>query len=150
MNHDVLPVTAHFEQAALEATHAEDAYRKKAAAEISHLEALRLRAYRRVRLIKLLETATAATASGNDPLRLQRSLLCREFGWSEENAAQKEVLDQMKDVCLAVQNGAKASHGNSLIQSQLEAFERWFIEHRKTSFYTLFDQYVQETPVVDF
>ena len=139
-----------FEQAALLATDAEDAYRKQSAAEIGRLAALRLRAYRRVRLIKLLEAAAVTAVADADVLHVQRGRLCQELGWSGESAAQIEVLDQLKDVCLAVQKRTTPAIASETIQVRLEAFENWFLAHRKASFYTLFDQYVQEASVVDF
>jgi hypothetical protein len=161
VNHAHTTVTHQFERAALDANRSEDAFRKEAASEIARLTAERLRAYRRVRLIGLLENAAHATPPDQDKVQAQRRRLCQEFGWSGDDAAHIEVLDQLEPVCRAIHgSGPDSGHGSGQgsgpapephpVHAHLHAFEGWFLAARKTSFYALFDQYVQETPVVDF
>ena len=76
--------------------------------------------------------------------------LCQELGWTGESVPQIEVLDRLQDVCRAVQGLDTPAISAATVQSRLETFEQWFLAHRKASFYTLFDQYVQEASVVDF
>ncbi len=150
VNHAPETITTAFERAAVQAKHAEDIYRKQAATEIARLEAERLRAFRRVRLISILESAARATATGEDIYATQHRRLCHDLGWSGQSEAQVEVLDRLYDVCRAVQPQAAPATATDTVQARLEVFEQWFLAHRKASFYALFDIYVQETPVVDF
>lgn len=150
MSHAPETIAEAFEHAALQAKHAEDAFRKQAAVEIGRLEAHRLRAFRRVRLISILESAARGIAPDQDVLPAQRQRLCQELGWTGESVPQIEVLDRLQDVCRAVQGLDTPAISAATVQSRLETFEQWFLAHRKASFYTLFDQYVQEASVVDF
>lgn len=135
-----------FEQAADAAKAAETAYRKAAAAEVARLERERVTAFRRVRLVRLLEEAAAGCPSSKDALEMQRSRLCREFGWSGEAPGERAVLERIGPMCaaLALREGAPD------IAPLLAAFEAWFEADRGVPFYSLFESYVQETPVVDF
>lgn len=141
--------TRAFEIAADAAKSAEDEFRRRAAAEIARLTADRTIAFRRVRLINLLEQSAYQAAGENPatPVERQRQRLCQEFGWSEAVATHKEVLDRVMPVCrlLAEPGGSPED-----VRAALHVFETWFEDSRGVSVYTLFDEYVQERPVVDF
>lgn len=135
-----------FDRAADAAKAAEAAYRKTAAAEIARLEAERVTAFRRARLVRMLEDSAAGAGTRDDAMQRQRARLCREFGWSGEASGERAVLDRIAPLCAALSGGeVKRDVAGSLLD-----FEAWFEADRGVSFYTLFDQYVQETPVVDF
>ncbi len=138
-----------YAHAAATARTAEEAYRKTAAAEIARLASHRVTAFRRVRLVEILEKAAAATPAGEDALAAQQRRLCHEIGWTGEPEAQRAVLNRLEPVCLALQP-PEGRPALPTVQVSLEAFERWFEADRKVSFYALFDIHVQETPVVDF
>jgi hypothetical protein len=141
--------TRAFEIAADAARSAEDEYRRRAAAEIARLAADRTIAFRRVRLIDLLEHAAhgAEGESPATPVDRQRQRLCQEFGWSDAVPVHKEVLDRVTPVCRLLAEPAASPQD---VQAALHAFEAWFQDSRGVSVYTLFDEYVQERPVVDF
>lgn len=135
-----------FERAAETAKDAEMAYRKAAAAETARLERERVTAFRRVRLVKLLEDAARGSETADDATKRQGARVCQEFGWSGDAPGEKAVLERLRPVCetLAGERDGKD------IAAALTAFEAWFEAERGVSFYSLFDTYVQETPVVDF
>jgi hypothetical protein len=142
-----------FQQAATAAKSGEDAYRKTAAAEIARLVAERVTAFRRVRLIEILETAAVTVPDAAEASGAQRRRLCEELGWDGDSAAQAEVLDRLAPLCRAIADRvhqAHRGHADQPLMQELNDFERWFEASRKASFYALFDIYVQETPVVDF
>ena len=128
---------------------AESAYRKSAAAEIARHEAARVTAFRRVRLLRLLEQAAATSDDPAEAIAAQKRRLCQELGWSGDLPAETAVLDRLQPVCHAVSD-YRASDGDQRLKQSLTDFETWFETERRAPFYALFDQYVQETPVVDF
>ena len=140
------PVASLFDRAADAAKAAETAYRKSAAAEIARLERERVTAFRRARLVRMLEEGASGAETREDAVQRQRSRLCQEFGWSGTAAGELAVLDRIAPVCVALPSGDGAAD----IASALREFEAWFEADRGVSFYSLFDVYVQETPVVDF
>lgn len=135
-----------FERAAEAAKDAEMAYRKAAAAETARLERERVTAFRRVRLVTLLEDAAREAGTADEAARRQSARVCQEFGWSGEAAGEKAVLEQLRPVCGTLSGSADGKD----IVAALKDFEAWFEAERGVSFYSLFDSYVQETPVVDF
>lgn len=141
--------TRAFEMAAEAAKSAEEEFRRQAAAQIARLSAERTTAFRRVRLITLLEQAAhrSADADPASPVDRQRQRLCQEFGWSEAVAAHAEVLDRIAPVCRLL---AEPASSPDEVRTALHAFETWFQASRGVPVYTLFDEYVQEQPVVDF
>lgn len=135
-----------FDRAADTAKVAEMAYRKTAAAEIARLERDRVTAFRRVRLVRLLEDAARGAETADDAAKRQSARLCREFGWSGEAPGEAAVIERLQPVCRAVSGDGEGKD----IAAALAAFEAWFEADRGVSFYSLFDTYIQETPVVDF
>lgn len=146
-SHDSL--AAAFERAADAAKVAETGYRRAAMTEIARLETERVTAFRRVRLVRMLEDAARGASNPDDATAHQRARLCKEFGWSGEAAGERVVLEQLKPVCAALY-AMPVDEASSVILPRLRDFEAWFQSDRGVSFYALFDQYVQETPVVDF
>ena len=135
-----------FDRAAEAARVAEAAYRKTAAAETARLERERVTAFRRARLVRMLEESASGAETSEEAVKRQRARLCREFGWSGEAAGEQAALDRIAPVCAAL----VAKDGATDLASLLKDFETWFEADRGVSFYALFDVYVQETPVVDF
>jgi hypothetical protein len=147
--HQEETATRLLEQAAEAAKAAEDAFRKSAAAETARLQGIRVIAFRRVRLVDLLERSMPPGDDVEARVEYQADRLCREFGWSRESAAHAEVIARLQPVFRALATGATSTQGGEVVKS-LEAFENWFSSARGISFYALFDTHVQETPVVDF
>jgi hypothetical protein len=143
-------VLGHFTLAAERCKSAETAYRKAAAAEIARLEQARVTAFRRARLIGLLEAASDGRSSAEVAAAEQRRRLCQELGWSGESPAKTAVLERLGPVLAALCTGASEPEAASRVEAELGRFEAWFLADRGVPFYSLFDTYVQETPVVDF
>ncbi len=175
-----LALVAEFEAAAKNAQTAEAQLRKTMAEQIGRLERQRHFAFRRTRLIRTLaavadqpapeaepeaepETESESEAPSkspaeprSDPAAIwaeQRRAVRDELGWTGQSKAHDAILAQLEPVGLAVWQCASATEtaAASGVQAELEKFETWFEEaHGGASFYALFDQYVQEVPVVDF
>ncbi|MDX8529183.1 hypothetical protein RFM68_32570 [Mesorhizobium sp. MSK_1335] len=71
------------------------------------------------------------------------------LGWNADSEARSEVISHFAPVALAM---FRVSNGNrsASIHAALANFERWFFECRNSVFWTLFEQQMPDTPVVDF
>ena len=143
------PLRRHFASIAEASKASEEGYRRQVMTELARMEAARVEAFRRVRLVSLLEDA-ARESTSDDAVHRQQTRLCEEFGWNAARPAEKTVLERIVPVCRAIAAAVSGEQKNNAVESELKAFEAWFREDRGVSVYTLFDRYVQETPVVDF
>jgi hypothetical protein len=147
---------ATYEAAAKSAQAAEEELRERMAAEVARLERQRAFAFRRARLIRALaQHAGTADAEPEEAWRAQRQAVRHELGWIEPSDAHDKILTLLEPVARAVRacvNGGEGRDGATAaaVQKELAAFEAWFEDAHGTPFYTLFDQYFPEVPVVDF
>jgi len=143
---------AQFESAAKTAQEAEAALGKTVAAQIARLEREREIAFRRTRLIRLLATAADSFEKENEAVAAQCAAMRNEFGWHGESEAHKSILEEMKPLAAAVwQCVCETETGTAeAVGVELANFEAWFQATRGSPFYALFEQYVPESPLVDF
>lgn len=148
-----LKLVADFEAAAQAARETEARLRKTMAEEIARAERERAFAFRRTRLVRVLASGAAEAESEQAALDAQASAVCEELGLSPANPAHKEILERLAPVGKAVWQCAcsvEEQAETAATSDALRDFEQWFEEARGQSFYTLFERYVPETPVVDF
>ncbi len=152
MNAAVSTLVTQFEAAARVAQQAEDALRKKMAEEVACMERRRAFAFRRTRLVRVLATAAVSSEREEGALAAQRLAVRTELGWEGENEIRTAVLDRLQPLGRTVWQCAcgKEEPAPDAVNTELEVFETWFESSYNKSFYTLFDQYVPEVPVVDF
>jgi hypothetical protein len=158
MNEVVAALVAEFEAAARTVQQAEDALRRKMADEVAQLERRRAFAFRRINVVRALVTAAISAETEEAALAAQRAALREELDWRLESAAQREILDRLRPLGKIVwqcahedEEGAPAGErASAAIHAEIEAFENRFEATHGKSFYTLFDQYVPELPVVEF
>jgi hypothetical protein len=152
MTPGAIALVADFEAAAKTAQAAEAAARKKAAEEIARVERARVFAFRRIRLVRLLAGVAAGAATAEAAIAAQRQVLCAEFGWTSESAAHREILAELDPVAETIWHCAcgEGAQDSRTVTERLARFEQWFEGARGKPFYSLFDQYVPEVPVVDF
>jgi hypothetical protein len=152
MNEATAALMSQFEGAARTAQEAEAALRKTMAVEIGRLEREREFAFRRTRLIRLLASSAADLPTGDEAVSAQCLAVREEFGWHGESEAYKSILEEMtplaRSVWLCVCESADGS--GEAVSAELAKFEAWFQAEHGTPFYSLFDQYVPEAPLVDF
>jgi hypothetical protein len=132
---------------------AENAFRRDAAERIKTLERERVFAFRRLNLmcsiaerVRVAEDSELAVASSVAMLRAR-------LGWAGDSEAHSAVLSRFAPVAEAVfarLASPDEEAPNADVIKSLAEFERWYAESHATSFWVLFDQYVTETPVVDF
>lgn len=152
MNATVATLVTEFEAAARAAQQAEEALRKKMAEEVARMERRRAFAFRRTRLVRVLATAAVSAEQEEFALSAQRLGVRNELGWEGENEIRAAILDRLQQVGRVVWQCACGEDGRTTaaLNTELEAFEAWYEETYGKSFYTLFDHYVPELPVVDF
>jgi hypothetical protein len=138
MNPEAAALLAEFEAAAQSAQKAEEALRRKMAAEIAAVEKRRVVAFRRTRLIRALASAAAETEES--AVAAQRGAVREELNWQGANAAHEEVLDRLQPVGRAVWRCVRDAPEGTAVNAELAAFETWFEAERGNSFYRLFDQ----------
>jgi hypothetical protein len=138
---------------------AEQECRRAFAERISALERERAFAFRRVNLMRAIDAAVAEVPAHEDAQQRQATAIAAalaamraKLGWSGDSEAREEVLLAFTPVARAM----FLAHATDEIEAPpdvpgaLAAFERWYAESRGSPFWALFDQYVPETPVVDF
>jgi len=141
--------------AADEAKAAETRVRQEAAQRIAASERARTVAYRRLNLMRAIADVVAEME--NEEVAGARACLelRNKLGWSTDSEARDEVLVRFAPVGRAVfcsfapGEEAPAAPAAS-VEDALAAFETWYAGARGTPFWLLFDQYVVETPLVDF
>ncbi len=141
------------EAAAKAAQAAETKFRAEMAREIARVERERVFAFRRVRFAKLLADAIASAEQPEAVTAAQRRAVANEFGWDSSGDRHRAVLDRVEVLGAAFKpETERASDERSTpdFASALKEFEAWYQGHAGEPFYSLFDQYVPEAPLVDF
>ena len=132
---------------------AETEFRRQAADRTKTLERERAFAFRRLNLMRAVAEAVAAAESEEIAVAGSLALLRSRLGWSSDSDARSEVLSRFSPVagavfaCLAPPDEETPAPD---VTGVLGEFEAWYAATRATPFWALFEQYVSETPVVDF
>jgi hypothetical protein len=133
---------------------AEAEYRAQAAQRTTALARDRSFAFRRLNLLRAVAAAVAGVKDETAAAAQAAEAVREALGWSVDGDARREVLDRFAPVAHAV---LAESGGDELLSAampavatELAAFERWYAATHESPFWALFDQYVTETPVVDF
>jgi hypothetical protein len=135
------------------ASAAEAAFRQQAAQRIAALDRERAFAFRRLNLMRAIVEATVEAET--EELAVGRGLatLRTRLDWSSDSKARALVLARFSPVVQAVFANLTAAESRAPVPDVTQAlaeFETWYAETRDTPFWSLFDHYRPETPVVDF
>jgi hypothetical protein len=152
MTETVGRIVAQFESAAKEAHRAEMALRKQLAEQLSRLERERAFAFRRSAFVRLLAESAISQQNEDEATDAQGLAVAEELGWDGKSEAHEAILGEMKPLGGVIWRllQDKGEDSGSEVAVKLARFEVWFQEKHGTPFYTLFDQYVPEAPLVDF
>lgn len=139
-------------------TEAETALRRESARRIAALEQERAFAFRRFNLMRAIVAAvgTATEAKDAEAAAVANAIgvLRGQLEWTGTNAAHDAVLAHFAPVAQAAYAGVAASKRTSAngvdVRKELVKFETWYAKTHAKSFWTLFEHYLRETPVVDF
>jgi hypothetical protein len=159
MNSPAQALLAEFEAAAKKAQAAETELRKSLSEQIARIERQRAFAFRRTRLVRTLAEAAINANPETEPeaeaeaaiWAAQRRAVRDELGWAGESKVHEAILAQLQPVGLTVWRHIRSDDpAPASVHADLATFEAWFEAEQGKSFYSLFDQYFPESPVVDF
>jgi hypothetical protein len=141
-------------RAADRAAAAENAFRREIAERIKALENERAVAFRRLNLMGAIAERIAEAESEEIAVAIAAAVLRAKLGWSSDSAARDAVLSRFAGVTQAMfASLASANDRNAPpvdVLGALTEFERWYAEAHPGPFWVLFENYMPETPVVDF
>ena len=133
---------------------AEAAFRREAAERIKTLERERSHAFRRLNLLRPIVEAVARAESEEMAVAGGQAILRAKLGWSNDSEARSAILTRfaavVKGMFATLHPPSERQAVPADILALLGAFEAWYEVVHRASFWDLFDQPMQETPVVDF
>jgi hypothetical protein len=130
---------------------AESAFRREAAARIAALEGERASTYRRLNWMRTVAETVTGAEDAEKAVAHVRAALRTRLGWHDDDAAHDAVLEHFSAVAVAA--FACLTPGESEdadVAIELAGFETWYLETHGRSFWSLFEHYIPETPLVDF
>jgi hypothetical protein len=141
--------------AADRSSESEAALRRDVAQRIAVLERERAFAFRKLNLMRAVTAAVTSAEKEDDALTRAASAVRDGLGWDTTSEARTEVIDRFAPVALALfqaraSEAAESSDDCARVLAALSAFETWYANSHTGPFWALFDQYVPQTPVVDF
>lgn len=142
----------HLKAAATSAHEAENALRKRMAEEIARLERQRAFAYRRLNLMNEIAKAVASAEDEDAAVARGLAVLRTELGWTSESETRKATLERFERVVRAAIAGLSSTETAESapdIADELSGFETWYESTYGKPFWVLFDQEIQEIPLVE-
>lgn len=140
--------------AAERATAAESDFRREIAERAKALENERAFAFRRLNLIRAIAEVVAGAESEEIAVAGATAVLRVKVGWTNDSEARDAVVSRFAPVAqsmfasLAPANDEDAPEPDVI--GALAEFEHWYAETHPNPFWILFENYMPETPVVDF
>ena len=130
---------------------AEGQYRQEAARRIAALERERAYAFRRLNLMRATADAVAECESEEIAVAAALAVVRSRLGWASDSEARVQVLAHFQPVAQAMfRSFTPSQEAPADVQGALAQFETWYGDTHETAFWTLFEHYVAETPLVDF
>jgi hypothetical protein len=138
---------------------AEEEIRREAAQRIKALEVERAYAFRRLNLMRSI-AEVVATAEGEEiGVAAATAVLRAKLGWSDDSEARDAVVTRFAPVAVAMYASlspeietpaGKEPAPQPDVLAALTEFERWYAATHPVAFWVLFENYMPETPRVDF
>ncbi len=154
MKAEVRSFIADLEHAATSAQREEIAFRENIAAEITRRERARQFAFRRLDLARTMSSAAAGADGEEDAVARQLAAFKRELDWHSESEARKRTLDAWRPVAAAVWSHTRPDVSEvaptASVPAAMLAFEDWYRSENGNDFLAIFDQEIEEMPVVEF
>jgi hypothetical protein len=135
------------------ASAAEATFRQQAAQRIAALDRERAFAFRRLNLMRAIADAIVEAETEEQAVANALATLRAKLDWSNDSEARTLVLSRFLPVAQAVFANLMTSENDAAVPDVAQAlveFENWYAQTRGTPFWSLFDHYRSETPVVDF
>jgi hypothetical protein len=149
------------DQAARQASTAEDAYRRDVLQRVKQMEQERAFAFRRLNLVRTIASSLAGAKDEVEAVGRGSAAFLREVNWSGATDSQREVVAKFTPVITALwplipreeEEGAPPAAPAVLDiaapERELAAFETWFSENRTAPFLSLMEGEVLELPLVE-
>jgi hypothetical protein len=133
---------------------AENEFRSQIAARIKELEKQRAFAFRRLNLMKEVSGVIASAESEEIAVAVATAVLRAKLGWTSDSEARMAVVSGFAPVAQAMFASlapveSEDEEKPDVIRTLAE-FEAWYAETHPNPFWILFENYMPETPVVDF
>ena len=135
------------------ANKAEDEFRRSIVARTKALETERAFAFRRLNLMRAVAEPIATSESEEIAVAGAVAVLRDRLGWSSDSEARSEVLSRFALVAKAMfaQLAPEEAEQEPVdCGKALGEFEAWYAATHPMPFWVLFENVMQETPVVDF
>ncbi len=133
---------------------AENDFRREIAQRIKALESERAFAFRRFNLMRAIADVVASAESEEIAVAGATALLRAKLGWGSDSEARAAVVTRFAPVAQAMFASLAPSDDEAApaldVIGALAEFERWYGETHPNPFWILFENYMPETPVVDF
>jgi hypothetical protein len=146
------PFLETLEAAASAAAAAETAFRREATERIKSLEHERSFAFRRLNLMRPMVDAVARAESEELAVAGSLAILRARLAWSSDSEARSAVLTRFAPVAQGMFAALRPQPDSPAIDvlALLTEFEAWYEAAHRTPFWSLFEQPMPETPLVDF
>jgi len=138
---------------------AEDDIRREVAQRLKALETDRAFAFRRLNLMRAIAEVVASAEGEEIAVAAATAVLRNKLGWSSDSDTRDEVVSRFTPVAQAMfaslspeiesSPNAKPTPEPDVIKTLTE-FETWYAKSHPNAFWVLFENYMPETPVVDF
>jgi hypothetical protein len=141
-----------FETAASTAGETEAALRKQMESEILRLERQRAFAFRRLNFMRLLSDGIEAAENEEAAVAMGCATVRTQLGWHSESETRTETLSRLTPVIqttFACLNPAEAEPPTAKAVEALADFEAWYEARFGQAFWSLFEQQVEELPLVE-
>jgi hypothetical protein len=143
--------------AADRASAAEDQFRSEFAKRTKALESDRAFAFRRLNLMRAVADVVADAEGEEIAVAAATAVLRTKLGWSEDSEPRDLVVSRFAPVAVAMYaslspdiEGQESQAPAPDVMATFAEFERWYAETHPHPFWVLFDNYMPETPRVDF
>jgi hypothetical protein len=121
---------------------------------MKELEKQRSFAFRRLNLMKELSGVIAQAESEEIGVAVATAVLRAKLGWVTDSEARSEVLSRFAPVAqvmfASLVPSADDNEEKPDVIEALGEFETWYAATHPNPFWVLFENYMPETPVVDF
>src|SRR5882762_7052541 len=139
------------------ATAAEEEFRREFAKRTKALETERAFAFRRLNLMRAIAEVVAGAEGEEIAVAGATAVLRTKLGWVEDSEVRDLVVSQFAPVAQAmyaslspeIEGQDKEAPAPDVVGA-LADFERWYAETHPGPFWVLFENYLPETPRVDF
>jgi hypothetical protein len=133
---------------------AENEFRSQLATRIKELERQRSFAFRRLNLMKEVSGVVAGAESEEIAVAVATAVLRAKLGWASDSEARMAVVSSFAPVAQAMFASLAPAESEDEprpdVLKTLSEFESWYAETHPNPFWVLFENYMPETPVVDF